>query len=108
MADYRAIMAVSEATKGLLRTSYRAEDFNNELEFEVFTSNGFTNNTISNGASLFMYCIYCNGAHRTPPGRIGPDQQPLRSVLPEELVSAIRDATLGRGVEYGSVRLHIG
>lgn len=85
MADFRAIMAVSEAIVNLLRVSYRPDDFNNELEFRVFTSRDFGNNTLQNGASLFPYRIYANGVSRTPPGRIGTDGQPLRSALPVEL-----------------------
>jgi len=38
MTLYRAIMAVSEAIVGLLRSSYRPKDLNNNLEFKVFTS----------------------------------------------------------------------
>lgn len=85
MADYRAIMGLSEAITGLLRTSYRPEDFNNELEFKVFTSKDFTNNTIINGASLFMYRVYCNGVHRLPPGRLRPDGKREPTQLPVEL-----------------------
>lgn len=78
-------MAASEAIVNLLRVSYSPEDFNNELEFRVFTSRDFGNNTLQNGASLFPYRIYANGVSRTPTGRIGADGQPLRSVLPVEL-----------------------
>lgn len=85
MADFRAIMGVSEAVAGLLRTSYRPEVFNNELEFKVFTSKDFASNTIANGASLFVYRIFCNGAHRLPPGRIRPDGRTDQSQLPLEL-----------------------
>ncbi len=85
MADFRAIMAASEAIVNLLRVNYQPEDFNNELEFRVFTSKDFGTNTLQNGASLFPYRIYANGAHRTPPGRVGPDGRPQRSVLPVEL-----------------------
>lgn len=85
MANYKALMSVSEAVMNLLRTSYHPDDFNNELEFKVFTSKDFTNNTISNGASLFPYRIYVNGSHRTPAGRIGLDGKPQQSKLPIEL-----------------------
>lgn len=85
MADYRAIMAISEAIMGLLRTSYRPDLFNNELEFKVFTSKDFANNTIANGASLFMYRIFCNGVHRLPPGRVRPDGKMDQTQLPLEL-----------------------
>ena len=85
MADFRAIMAVNEALVNLLRVSYRPEDFNNELEFRVFSSKDFGTNTLQNGASLCLYRVYANGAQRTPPGRIGADGRPLRSLLPVEL-----------------------
>ena len=84
MADYRAIMGVSEAIMFLLRSSYRREDFNNELEFKVFTSKDFAK-PISSGASLFLYRIYPNGVNRNPAGRIGRDGRRLRSQLPVEL-----------------------
>lgn len=85
MASFKAIMAVSEAIAGLLQTSYRFEDFNNDLEFKVFTSKDFTENTISNGASLFVYRIFCNGTHRLPPGRIGRDGKRRHPQLPLDL-----------------------
>lgn len=86
MADYRAIRAVGESLMALLESSYRAEDFNNIVaDFRMFTSKDFTNNAISNGASLFMYRVYCNGVYRTPPGRINDDGTRQDTVLPLEL-----------------------
>jgi len=85
MANYRAIMAVSEAIIKLLRASYVPEDFNNELEFKVFTSKDFTSNAISSGVSLFPYRIYTNGSIRKPPGRVGKDGKRLKNKLPVEL-----------------------
>jgi hypothetical protein len=85
MADFRAITAVTEAIVNLLRVNYREEDFNNELEFKVFTSKDFSANVLQNGASLFPYRIFANGSHRTPPGRIAGDGRPLRTTLPVEL-----------------------
>ena len=85
MADYRAIMAVTEAIVNLLRVNAAEAEFNNQLEFRVFTSKDFTASTLQNGASLFPYRLYANGVQRTPPGRIGADGQPLRTVLPIEL-----------------------
>ncbi|HED32735.1 MAG TPA: DUF4255 domain-containing protein [Gammaproteobacteria bacterium] len=85
MANFRAIMAVSEAIVNLLRSSYMPEDFNNELEFKVFTSKDFSTNSISNGVSLFPYRIYTNGSHRIPAGRVGSDGRPLKHKLPVEL-----------------------
>lgn len=85
MADYRALMSVSEAIMNLLRASYDPDDFNNELEFKVFTSKDFTNNSISSGVSLFPYRIYTNGAFRNPPGRVSDDGRVFKSKLPVEL-----------------------
>lgn len=85
MADFRAIMAASEAIVNVLRTGYRPEHFNNELEFRVFNARDFGGNTIANGASLFPYRIYVNGVNRTPPGRPGIDGRPSNTKLPLEL-----------------------
>ena len=86
MADFRAIRATGEALMGLLQSSYRPEDFNNIVaDFRMFTSRDFTNNAITNGASLFMYRLYCNGAYRIPPGRINADGQQTDAQLPLEL-----------------------
>ena len=85
MADFRAIMGVSEAVIGMLRLSYDQNDFNNPADFKVFTSKDFTENTITNGVSLFVYRIFCNGAFRSPPGRIGRDGSRVDTQLPIEL-----------------------
>ena len=86
MADYRAIRAVGEALMTLLETSYRTQDFNDIVaDFRMFTSRDFTNNAITNGASLFMYRLYCNGTYRIPPGRIGEDGKRMDTQLPLEL-----------------------
>ena len=74
MADFRAVRAVGEALMGLLESSYRPADFNDIVaDFRMFTSRDFTSNTITNGVSLFMYRLYCNGAFRIPPGRVTVD-----------------------------------
>lgn len=86
MADFRAIRAVGDALMGLLQTSYRPEDFNDIVaDFRMFTSRDFTNNAITNGASLFMYRLFCNGAFRLPPGRINVDGRRADTQLPVEL-----------------------
>jgi hypothetical protein len=86
MADYRAVLAVSEAMRGMLRSSYRREDFDDtELEFEIYTSRDFTTRNIENGVTLFLYRIYINAANRIPPGRIGVDGRRRRPQLPLEL-----------------------
>lgn len=98
MANFRAIMAVNEAIVRLLRSNYRPEDFNNELEFKVFTSKDFTDNTISNGVSVFPYRIFVNGAHRLPTGRLNSNGQRSKNKLPVEFHCLItmwgQDATL--------------
>lgn len=86
MADYRAIKAVGESLMGLLEASYDPADFNDIVaDFRMFTSRDFTNNVITNGASLFMYRLYCNGAHRTPVGRLRDDGLHGDAQLPLEL-----------------------
>ena len=86
MADYRAIRAVGDSLMGLLESSYRPEDFNDIVaDFRMFTSRDFTSNAITNGASLFMYRLYCNGVYRTPPGRINDDGTRMDTQLPLEL-----------------------
>ena len=86
MADFKAIRALGEALMGLLESSYRPQDFNDIVaDFRMFTSRDFTDSTITNGASLFMYRLYCNGAYRTPPGRIAADGRRMDAQLPLEL-----------------------
>lgn len=85
MANYRAIMAICEAVISLLRTSYRPEDFNNELEFKVYSAKDFSQ-PMTAGVSLFLYRIFLNGSHRTPGGRIGPDGRRYQAQLPLDLL----------------------
>lgn len=91
-------MAVNEAIVRLLRSNYRPEEFNNELEFKVFTSKDFSDNTISNGVSIFPYRVFVNGAHRLPAGRLHANGERSKSRLPVELHCLItvwgQDATL--------------
>lgn len=84
MADSRAVSVLAEAVVRLLETSAQAVDFNNQLEFRVFTSRDFAN-PMSNGVSLFVYRIFPNGVHRTPTGRIGADGQRLKTALPVDI-----------------------
>lgn len=84
MADFRAVATVCETVVELLRASYRPDDFNNELEFRVFTQRDF-GNPMTNGVSLFLYRIYPNGVNRTPAGRLGVDGRRLQTELPVEL-----------------------
>ena len=84
MADFRALSAVSDAVIEQLRTSAAEDDFGNHLEFRTFTSRDFANAPITNGISLFIYRIFCNGVRRTPPGRIGLDGRRMPTQLPVE------------------------
>lgn len=84
MADFRGIHAATEAVVDLLRSSYDQDDFNNTLEFRVFTSRDFAT-PISNGVSLFLYRIFPHGSSRTPAGPIGTDGRRLQTRLPLEL-----------------------
>ena len=84
MADFRAIAAVSEAVLQILRSNYREEDFNQELQFRVFTARDFTTPP-SAGVSLFVYRLKpCVGA-RTPPGPLSFDGRRADTVLPLDI-----------------------
>ena len=85
MADFRAIQAVGEAVVNLLRSSYRPEDFNTELEFRTFTARDFGQNAVQNGVSFFLYRIFPFGVHRAPAGRVDAQGRKLQSLLPLEL-----------------------
>jgi hypothetical protein len=84
VAHYRAITAVCEGVLSVLRSSYRPDDFNNELDFQVYLARDFAT-PMAAGVSLFLYRIFPNGTHRTPAGRIGPDGRRYRSQLPLDL-----------------------
>lgn len=84
MADHRAIMAVGEAIVNVLRASYSPADFNGQLDFRVITSNQYRDPQIQRGASLFLYRVYPNGVHRTPPGRVDSTGR-RRTTLPLDL-----------------------
>ena len=86
MADFRAVVAVSEAVRGVLRSSYRRDDFDNtELEFEINTPQQFSARRLQNGITLFLYRIYINGSNRIPAGRVDASGRRQRPLLPLEL-----------------------
>jgi hypothetical protein len=85
MADFRAVMAVGEAVVNLLRSSYRPDDFNTELEFRTFTARDFGGNAVQNGVSFFLYRILPFGVHRTPAGRLDAQGRRMGTILPLEL-----------------------
>lgn len=84
MADFRAIAAVTEGVLQLLRSNYDPNDFNQELEFKVFTARDFAN-PISAGVSLFLYRVVPCGIHRTPPGPMQLDGTIAQTLLPLDL-----------------------
>jgi hypothetical protein len=84
VADFRAIAAVTEGILQLLRSNYDANDFNQELEFKVFTARDFAN-PISAGVSLFLYRVVPCGVHRTPPGPTQIDGSVAGTLLPVDL-----------------------
>jgi hypothetical protein len=86
MADIRAALAVSEALRGVLRSSYVRNDFDNtELVFEINTPQQFTSNRPQNGITIFLYRIYISGANRIPAGRIDLNGRRQKPLLPLEL-----------------------
>lgn len=84
MADFRAVAAVSEGVLQLLRSNYVPDDFNQELEFKVFTARDFAN-PLSAGVSLFLYRVVPCGVHRTPPGPPALDGTFSETLLPLDL-----------------------
>lgn len=84
MADFRAIATVSEAVLQLLRSRYRPEDFDQQLEFRVFTAKDFAQ-PLTAGVSLFLYRIFPNGVQRTPPAPPQPEIGRSPSLLPLDL-----------------------
>jgi hypothetical protein len=82
MADYQAIEATCETIIHLLRSNFRAEDFNNtDLQFAVYLYDDFAH-PMDTGVSLFLYRIFINGSHRIPSGRVGPFGQRFSTKLP--------------------------
>ena len=84
MADYRAVASVTETVLQFLRSNYNPADFDQELEFKVYTAKDFTK-PLNAGVSLFLYRIFPNGTQRTPPGRVGPDGRRYPPLLPLDM-----------------------
>lgn len=84
MADFRAITGVCDAIIRLLRLNYKAVDFNNELQFQVYLSDNFSQ-PMSAGVSLFLYRVVPNGTHRSPRGRISPGNTRYKTQLPIDI-----------------------
>ena len=85
MASYLAIASLCESIVRLLRSSYDPSDFDGAaLDFQVYVAEDFKN-PMDQGVSIFLYRIYHNGVHRTPPGRIMPDGTRQQTKLPLDL-----------------------
>ncbi|HLP57644.1 MAG TPA: DUF4255 domain-containing protein [Candidatus Deferrimicrobium sp.] len=85
MANYRAIKVACEGVLKLLKSNFRPDDFNNtQFQFEVYLADDFAQ-PMAAGVSLFLYRVYINHSHRTPAGRIGPDGQRFKTMLPLDL-----------------------
>lgn len=108
MADYRAISAVTEGVLQLLRSSYRVEDFDQELEFKVFTAKDFAQ-PLSAGVSLFLYRIVPSGVGRTPPAGMRTDGSRAETLLPLDLQFMLtvwgRDASLQHAIAGWMMRV---
>jgi Pvc16 N-terminal domain len=84
VADFRAVAAVTETVLQLLRSNYQPSDFDQELEFKVYTAKDFTK-PLNAGVSLFLYRIFPNGVQRTPPSRPTADGRRFPPLLPLDL-----------------------
>lgn len=109
MATYRAISAVSDAIVHLLESQYSPDDFDgNSLQFKVYLARDFLS-PMDAGVSVLLYRIYPNGTYRTPPGRLGPDGQRQRPMLPLDLHFLItawaKDASLQHSIAGWMMRI---
>ena len=84
MADYRAVAAVCDAVMSLLRSNYDPADFDQELEFQVYTGRDFAQ-PMEAGVSLFLFRIFRDVTQRNPAGRLGPNGERHHARLPLEL-----------------------
>ena len=84
MADFRAIETASKALIHLLETSYAPDDFDVQLQFEVYVAESFKQ-PITAGVSLFLYRVTANGSHRIPAGRQAPGGGRYDTQLPLDL-----------------------
>lgn len=86
MASFQAVAAVAEAVIAQLKAAYSADLFDgNALEFKVYGSAQFKDNSTPSGVTLYVYRIVPNGAHRTPGGGLTRDGRRMRTSLPVEV-----------------------
>jgi hypothetical protein len=109
MATQRAIAAVSDAIVQLLESRYSPEDFDmTALEFKVYLASDFAT-PMESGVSVFLYRVYVNHHHRTPPGRVDALGKRARPQLPLDLHFLLtawgRDASLQHSVAGWMMRV---
>ena len=86
MASYRAIGAACEAIIRLLHQSWQPALFDNApLQFKVYNTKDFTDQTVKTGVSLFLYRAAVSPIQRSSPAKPKPDGKLRRSQLPLEL-----------------------
>lgn len=86
MASYRAIGAACEAVIRLLQQSWQPALFNNTpLQFKVYNTKDFADQTVKSGVSLFLYRVAVSPVQRTSPAKPKPNGKLRRAQLPLEL-----------------------
>jgi hypothetical protein len=109
MATYRAISAVSDAIVYLLESQYSPADFDgNTFQFKTYSARDFLT-PMDAGVSVFLYRIYPNSVHRTPPGRLGVNGHRQRPMLPLDLhlllTAWAKDASLQHAIAGWMMRV---
>lgn len=110
MANHRGIAAVADAITNLLQSQYSAADFDGaSLQFKVYVARDFAASPMPAGVSVFLYRIYPNSSHRTPPGRLNPDGTRQRPMLPLDLhfllTAWAKDASLQHAIAAWMMRV---
>jgi Pvc16 N-terminal domain len=108
MATPRAIEASCNAVVDLLRDAYDPAQFDQDLEFQVYTATNFPQHMAA-GVSLFLYRIFIDGTHRIPGGRYRPEGGRDDAQLPLELHFLLtawgRDASMQYGIAGWMMRV---
>lgn len=109
MATYRAISAVSDAIVYLLESQYSPTDFDDDtFQFKTYVARDFLT-PMDTGVSVFLYRIYPNSVHRTPPGRLEANGRRQRPMLPLDLhlllTAWAKDASLQHAIAGWMMRV---
>lgn len=84
MANYNAIAVISKTIINQLKASAQLVGIS-DLEFDIYTSQQFTQSPITNGVSLFIYRIFPNGDNRTPIGYLNNSGKKQPRLLPVDI-----------------------